>query len=122
MISLRTAQPTRARLAALALLCAAALGVAACGGGDDASSTSSASTATTTTSDLRAKFDQVLRQNLTGEQGLTPAQADCVITKLQKAVTDAQIEQVVTGGQLSQQVREAAAKAGISCALKNGGG
>ena len=122
MIPFRRAQPGRARLAALSLLCAAALGLTACGGGDDGSSSSSASTTTTTTSDLRAQFDELLRQNLTGEQGLTAAQADCVIAKLQKAVTDTQIEQVVTGGQLSQQVREAAAKAGISCALKNGGG
>jgi hypothetical protein len=117
MISFRTAQPTRARLAALALLCAAALGLAACGGGDDESSTSSAST--TTTTDAQSQFFGKLAQLLT-KQGYPPKQADCVVSRLQRSLSDKELGSILSTAQVSGTAKQEIAKAASSCAKTNG--
>jgi hypothetical protein len=112
-----------ARLLALAL--AAGLGLSACGGGDDSSSSSTASTTSSTStaaSDLRQKFDNLLQQNLTGNQGLSGDIANCVVKNLQQNVTDEQIQQVIDSGQLTPAVTKAAQSAGITCAQQSQGG
>jgi hypothetical protein len=117
MISFRTAQPTRARTAALALLCAAALGVAACGGGDDESSTSSASTATT---NPQSQFFARLAQLLT-KQGYTEKQADCVVSQLQETLSDAELADILSTAQISGAAKKDVAKAATGCAKTTGG-
>jgi hypothetical protein len=119
---------TKLRAAALAFVIAAGLGLAACGG-DDSSDSSSSTSATDTTSsdasssdssDVRAQFDDLLQENLTGQQGLDSAVADCVVKELQANVTDEQIQEVIDSGALTPEVTKAATNAGIKCAQAGG--
>jgi hypothetical protein len=123
---------TKLRAAALAFVIAAGLGLAACGGDDDSSDSSSADTTSSTTSesssdqssgdasDVRAQFDDLLQENLTGQQGLDSAVADCVVKELQANVTDEQIQEVIDSGSLTPEVTKAATAAGIKCAQAGG--
>jgi hypothetical protein len=117
---------TKLRAAALAFVVAAGLGLAACGGDDSSDSSSSDSGSTSSdsssadASDVRAQFDDLLQQNLTGQQGLDSAVADCVIKELQANVTDAQIQEVIDSGSLTPEVTKAAQNAGIKCASAGG--
>jgi hypothetical protein len=125
------------RIAAVALVCAAAIGLAACGGDDDSgdSGGSGADAGGTTmedagtatedgaggqAEDLRARFEQLVRQNLTVNQNYTRAQANCVIDHLQDAISDQELAQVVSGQQ-SPAVTKAAAEAGRACVDVGGG-
>jgi hypothetical protein len=63
---------------------------------------------------LRGEFDSALHENLVGQQGLTEAQADCVLNQLRETVPDEQIE--ATGsGEIPQAVIDAAVEAGADC-------
>jgi hypothetical protein len=116
------------------LLAAAALTLAACGGSSTTTvtatgsapttattattsggSTSTTSTGTSTASDVRALFDTALRKNLVQQQGLSSAQADCVLNELQKNLPDSQIQATISG-QVPKEVTDAAFKAGLKCA------
>lgn len=125
---------TKLRAAALAFVVAAGLGLAACGGDDSSDSTSADTSATDTSatstsadtstssgsSDVRAQFDQLLQDNLTGQQGLDNAVAECVVKELQANVTDDQIQEVIDSGSLTPEVTKAATDAGIKCAQAGG--
>lgn len=123
MLSSRIRAASRRRAAIASLLVAAALALGACGGDDDSTTTVTDTSATTDTtdtttgepSDLRAAFDQALRDNLTQQQGLTEAQADCVLDDLAENLSDEQIQDVVSG-ETPQAVTEAAFNAGLKCA------
>ena len=122
------------RLTLIALTVPAAVALAACGG--DSTTTISAgppattastsvpvpttSTTSTSTSASAAKqaFESALKDNLLNKQGLSAAQADCVVKKLDKAVSEAEIQQVVQGN-FPQSLAKAAAQAGGTCALQN---
>jgi hypothetical protein len=122
------------RAATCGLLAAAALTLAACGGSSTTTvtatgsapttattattsggSTSTTSTGTSTASDVRALFDTALRKNLVQQQGLSSAQADCVLNELQKNLPDSQIQATISG-QVPKEVTDAAFKAGLKCA------
>jgi hypothetical protein len=125
------------RAAACGLLAAAALTLAACGGSSTTTvtatgsapttattattattsggATSTTSTGTSTASDVRALFDTALRKNLVQQQGLSSAQADCVLNELQKNLPDSQIQATISG-QVPKEVTDAAFKAGLKCA------
>jgi len=104
---------TRLRALVLAGACAASLGLAACGGGDDTSSTSStAATSSTTTSsdtggvssDIRQQFDDAVRQSLeTAAANGAPIDVDCAVSKLQDALSDEEVQQIVDAFQNGQQ-------------------
>jgi hypothetical protein len=119
---LTTSTPSlaRLRLAAATAVCAGllCLGLSACGGGGDDGSSAPAPTSTSTASSPRGSFDALLRKSFAGALGEN--QADCMVAKLHKTVSDADIEQSVSAGQLSEAVIDAAQSAAISCA--NAGG
>jgi hypothetical protein len=118
MVSSTANKLTKLRVVALSFAVAAGLGRAACGGGDDDSSSSDSASTSSDASDLRAQFDDLLQQNLTGTQGLSGTVADCVIKELQANVTDEQIQQVINSGSLTPEVTKAAQQAGIKCATQ----
>jgi hypothetical protein len=64
---------------------------------------------------VRALFDTALRKNLVQQQGLSNAQADCVLNELQKSLPDSQIQATISG-QVPKEVTQAAFKAGLKCA------
>ena len=117
---------TKLRAAARAFVIASGLALAACGGDDssDSSSSDSGSTSSDSSSadagDVRAQFDKLLQQNLTGQPGLDSAVADCVVKELQANVTDAQIQEVIDSGSLTPEVTSAATAAGKKCATAGG--
>jgi hypothetical protein len=114
-------------LAALAV--PAALAISACGGSStttisaappatSGASTTTGAATTTSTSASAAKqaFETALKQNLLNQQHLSAAQANCVVQKLDKAVSEAEIQQVVQGN-FPKSLANEAAQAGGSCAL-----
>ena len=125
-----TCQPTRSRLAVLALVCAAAVGLGACGGDDDGDGdaasqegTPAESAATDTTTDTeapteqgdpRAEVEQLL-SNLLAAQGLSDQQIDCVVSDLRENVSDAEIADAITNARLSNDVIQAATAAALGC-------
>ncbi|MFL5869941.1 MAG: hypothetical protein ACJ75R_02605 [Solirubrobacterales bacterium] len=105
---------TRLRALVLAAACAASLGLAACGGGDDTSSTptTTALGATGTggdttggvSSDIRQQFDDAVRQSLeTAAANGAPIDVDCAVEKLQGALSDEEVQQIVDAFQNGQQ-------------------
>ena len=112
---------TRLRAIALAAICAGTLGVAACGDDDEETTATDAATETTETesadvSEVRAQFNEQLRQVLITQNDLTEEQADCAIDLLNETIDDAQIEEANTTGAPSDEVLEAAFDAGVECA------
>jgi basic membrane lipoprotein Med (substrate-binding protein (PBP1-ABC) superfamily) len=105
---------TRLRALVLAAACAATLGLAACGGGDDTSTTatSTAATSSTTTSsdtggvssDIRQQFDDAVRQSLEAAAANgAPIDVDCAVSKLEAALSDDDVQQIVDAFQNGQQ-------------------
>jgi hypothetical protein len=112
--------PTSTRLRALVLAggCAASLGLAACGGDDDTTSTTTTAPATTTESgdattsttvagavsgDVRQQFDDAVRQSLEAAAASgAPIDVDCAVDKLQAALSDAEVQQIVEAFQNGQ--------------------
>jgi hypothetical protein len=93
---------TRLRALILAGACAASLGLAACGGGDDTTTT------TTTESqgasgDIREQFDEAVRKSLeTAAANGAPIDVDCAVEKLQGALSDDEVQQIVEAFQNGQ--------------------
>jgi hypothetical protein len=119
--------PTRrARALALSAIAAAAIGLAACGDDDDDTTTSATTTtgtteAETTTTEttptdaasIREQFDDQLSTMLSA-QGLSEAQVDCAISELGEAISDEQLQEAVTSGDLAQ-LADDAQKAAEAC-------
>jgi hypothetical protein len=116
---LNVSTTTRLRALVLAGACAASLGLAACGGGDDTSSSTTTPAigatgtggATSTTSgdtgglsgDIRDQFDQAVRQSLeTAAANGAPIDVDCAVEKLQSALSDDEVQQIVDAFQNGQ--------------------
>jgi hypothetical protein len=107
---------TRLRALILAAACAASLGLAACGGDDDTTSTTTTTTPVgetgtgddTTSSgavsgDIRDQFDQAVRQSLeTAAANGAPIDVDCAVDKLQDALSDDEVQQIVDAFQNGQ--------------------
>jgi hypothetical protein len=134
-------EPTPVRAIAVTAACVAALGLVACGGGDEESTvttTGAEAAETTTTSEaqttsttgstttpgddadvdvdaLREQFNEQLRGVLTGQQGLTPSQADCAVEELQDSLTDEALRKVAETGQAPKDLIDAAFDAGVAC-------
>lgn len=101
---------TRLRALVLAGACAASFGLAACGGDDDTSTTTTAPPTTTGTDDtttsttesggasgdIREQFDDAVRQSLeTAAANGAPIDVDCAVDKLQGALSDDEVQQIV---------------------------
>jgi hypothetical protein len=112
---------TSSRLRALVLAgaCAASLGLAACGGDDDTTSATTTAPPTTTTGtgdattsttesgglsgDIREQFDVAVRQSLeTAAANGAPIDVDCAVDKLQAALSDDEVQQIVDAFQNGQ--------------------
>ena len=94
----------------------AGLALGACGGqsASTGDTTASSSTATTTTGASRRAFDAALRANLLRQQHLTRARASCIVRKLDRTLSYAQI-QYVAKGKFYKPIAKKAGQAGISC-------
>ena len=102
---------------ALAPAIGAALALAACGGSSTTTTStaaSSTSTATTTTGAVRRAFDAALRDNLLHEQHLSEARANCIVRKLDRTLSYAQIQHVAKG-KFYRPIAKKAGQAGITC-------
>ena len=117
----------RALLAGLAL--AGTLAIGACGGSSTSTVTSTSSatapsagtTSTgqkTTASALHQAFDTALRKNLVQVHHLSQAHATCVIKRLDRTLSDAEIAKA-SQGKAPASVRKTSRKAGAACALKH---
>ena len=111
----------RVLIAALAL--PGTLAITACGGSSTTTGSSTASSTTstaqtTTTSGLHRAFDNALRRNLINVHHLSKTQASCVIGKLDRTLSDAEIAKTSQGKSLPS-VARASRKAGAACALKH---
>jgi hypothetical protein len=112
---------TKLRIAGLALVVAAGLGLAACGGGDDDSSSDSGSS-----SDTNAQFDQALedlRTEINQTSGLPSGVGDCIIDKLKTDLNDEDIQAVIdANGQIPSDVQSKITNLATDCATSGGGG
>jgi hypothetical protein len=125
----------RLRVLALALGCAAVLGLAACGGDDETTSAETTPTTATTTetsadtttdasdldaSALRDAFNQQLLQVLTTQEDLTDSEAQCAIDELESSVSDDELKEAIVEaantGQPPQDLIDAGFDAGKECA------
>jgi hypothetical protein len=120
-------------LAAACIALGAGVALNACGGdstttvinstaGGETTTSTTTETATTSaaSSGVRQQFDELLRDNLTGQQGLSDAVADCVVDELQNTLSDDEVQQVIDSGQLTSDATKAATAAGIHCAQAGG--
>jgi hypothetical protein len=126
---------TRLRVLALALGCAAILGLVACGGDDETTSAETTPTTSTTTetsadtttdasdldaSALRDAFNQQLLQVLTTQENLTESEAQCAIDELESSVSDDDLKDAIVEaantGQPPQDLIDAGFEAGKECA------
>jgi ABC-type glycerol-3-phosphate transport system substrate-binding protein len=94
---------TRLRALVLAGACAASFGLAACGGDDDTSTTTTAPPTTTGTDDTTTSTTEsggasgdAVRQSLeTAAANGAPIDVDCAVDKLQGALSDDEVQQIV---------------------------
>jgi hypothetical protein len=106
---------TRLRALVLAVACVTSLGLVACGGGDDTSSTPATtpvgatgtggdtSSSGAVSGDIRDQFDQAVRQSLeTAAANGAPIDVDCAVDKLQDALSDDEVQQIVDAFQNGQ--------------------
>lgn len=123
MLSSPATELTKLHVVGLSLAVAAGLGLAACGGGDDSSSTSSEASSTTSgsSSDIRAQFDQLLKQQLESQPGVPSDVATCVEDKISTDVSDAEIQNLVDSGQLTPALTQKLQQDAIACAQSAGG-
>jgi hypothetical protein len=97
--------PTSTRLRALALAgaCAASLGLLACGGDDDTTSTTTTTESQGVSGDIREQFDEAVRQSLeTAAANGAPIDVDCAVERLQGALSDDEVQQIVEAFQNGQ--------------------
>jgi ABC-type glycerol-3-phosphate transport system substrate-binding protein len=123
MLSSPVTKLTKLRVVALSFAVAAGLGLAACGGGDDSSLTSSEASSTssdTSSSDIRAQFDELLKQQLEAQPGVPSAVATCVEEKIQQDVSDEEIQNLVDSGQLTPALTQKLQADAIACAQQAG--
>lgn len=126
-----SAAPFRRRAAALAVAAvAASLSLAACGGDDSTTTTSSSTEATgasgasgatgasgsTAGSESVDQLETALRENLTGAQGLSAAQADCAINKIFDEISSEELQQAAETGDVPKGLFDTAFDAGVKCA------
>ena len=91
---------TRLRALALAAACAASLGLADTGGADHTTTTTESGGVS---GDIREQFDAAVRQSLeTAAANGAPIDVDCAVDKLQAALSDAEVQQIVEAFQSGQ--------------------
>jgi hypothetical protein len=88
------------------------LALGACG--DESTTTTSTATTTGTAGAVRRAFDAALMDNLVHEQHLSRARASCIVRKLDRTLSYAQIQHVAKG-KFYRPIAKRAGQAGISC-------
>jgi hypothetical protein len=73
---------------------------------------SAATTGASTTGNVRQTFDAALRDNLRNQQHLSRAQTNCVIRRLDRTLSGAEIQQVAAG-QFPRSLAKKAGRAGV---------
>ena len=125
MSMFRLAGRVRGTRVPVALAVAISLSIAACGDDEETTTTSAAGVSgatgatgaeSSTSDESLGALEDALRENLTGAQGLSEAQADCAIDEIFDEVSPEEIQQAAQTGDIPKGLFESAFDAGVKCA------